>query len=186
MSAERPLLAALGLAIAGAAATAIAVVLSGDLGERDGRALATLTAVFLCAGAAIPSYRLLEQGGLAVLGAAVLVTVAADIPMFMVGIWKGEFGDGSNEQFKLVPTAIAWGLAGVVLATLPLMAPRARVLAPAVVTAGTAAVAGASLATALVWTETDDEAAVKALAVLAVVMVAGWLLGPIVHRSTRA
>lgn len=182
---ERALLAVLGLAIFGAAAAAVAVVLLGELGENDGRAIATLVAVFLCAGAALPAYRLLERGRLAALGAAVLVTVAADVPMFMVGIFEGEFGNGSNEQFNLVPTAIAWAIAGIVLATLPLLAPSRRVLAPALALAGGTAVAAASIATALVWTGTDQESWVKVLALASIVTVAGWLLAPIAERVAR-
>jgi hypothetical protein len=184
--AERAFLGALGLAILGAAATAVAVVLAGDLGEDEGLSIATLSAVFLCAGAALPAYRLLERGRLALLGAAVLVTVAADIPMFMVGIWEGAFFEGTNTQAKLVPTAFAWVIAGIVLATLPLLAPRTQILAPALALAGGAAVVGASIATALVWTETDQEGWIKVLAVASIVMVAGWLAAPIAQRVARA
>ena len=172
---------ALAAAAAVAAAAAIATVVSGDLGETDARTLGSLVAVFLCGGAAIAGVQLIDRRERS-LGAAVLAATPAVLVVFLLGIWKGEFGDGSNDWFKLIPIGFAWAVAVVVVATLPLIARPvwpAAILAPAV---AACAVGGAALATVLVWGDVNGEAWEKALAVLAILMVAGYVATPSLVR----
>jgi hypothetical protein len=171
----------LALAVAGTAVAAIVTVTSGDFGETDGRAVFALASVLLCGGAAIAALHLLE-GRLPLLGAILLVGAAVELVLFQVGIWKAEFGNGSNDYIKLVPITLAWAIATILLATLPLIAvDRSLILAAAPVVAALA-VGGATIATVLIWRESDSEAWGKALAVLGILMVAGYLLTAIARR----
>ena len=174
------------LAIAGAALVAIVTVLQGDLGETDGRTVFALAAVFLCGSAAIAALHLLDRGGLTLLGAIVLIAAPVELVLFQLGIWKAEFGDGSENDFiKLVPIMLGWVIATIVLATLPLIAVERRVLLTAVPTVGACALVGATIVTVLVWRESDSEGWGKTLAVLAILTVAGYLLTPLTERLIR-
>jgi hypothetical protein len=173
------------LAVAGVAAVAIVSVLRGDFSDRDVRTIMSLVAVFLCGSAAIAALHLLERPRLSLLGGAALAAAPLELVLFLLGIWKGQFGDGSNDYVKLFPTALAWVIVTIVAATLPLITddPRLlRTLLPGVVGC---AIAGATIATVLLWTETDSEGWGKTLAVLAILMVAGYILTPIAHRFIR-
>ncbi len=82
----------------------------------------------------------------------------------MVAAWKGEFGDGANDAATTLPTALVWVTATLAVATFPLVTAEPRLLRtlfPAV-------------------------SAGKALAVLAIVMAAGWLLAPVAERLLPA
>lgn len=174
------------LAIAGAALVAIFTVVTGDFGETDGRTVAALASVFLCGSAAIAGLHLLDRGGLPLLGALVLIAAPVELVLFELGIWKAEGGDGSsNDYLKLVPIMFAWVIATIVLATLPLIAVERRVVLTAVPAVGACALVGATIATTMIWRESDSEAWGKTLAVLAIVMVAGYLLTPLAERLTR-
>ena len=182
----RALWALTALAIAGAAVVAIVTVLRGEFGETDGRTVAALASVFLCGSTAIAGLHLLDRGGLPLLAALVLIAAPVELFLFQLGIWKAEFGDGSsNDYIKLVPIMFAWTIATIVLATLPLIAFKRRALLTAVPAVGACALVGATIATVLVWRESDSEGWGKTLAVLAILTVAGYLLTPLGERLTR-
>lgn len=170
-----------GLAVAGAAIAAIVTVTSGDFGETDGRAVLALAAVLLCGGAAIAALHLLERG-LPLLGAILIVAAAFELVLFQLGIWKAEFGDGSNDYFKLVPITFAWAIATVLLATVPLIAVDRSLILAAAPVVGALALVGATIATVLIWRESDSQAWGKVLAVVAILLVAGYLLTAIMRR----
>jgi hypothetical protein len=169
------------LAVAGAAIAAIVTVTSGDFGENDGRAVLALASVLLCGGAAIAALHLLD-GRLPVLGATLLVAAAVELVLFQLGIWKAEFGDGSNDYVKLVPITLAWAIATVLLATLPLIAVDRWLVLAAAPAVGAFALVGATIATVLIWRESDSQAWGKTLAVVGILMVAGYLLTAIIRR----
>jgi hypothetical protein len=167
-------------------------VTSGDFGDSDGRAVLALASVLLCGGAAIAALHLLD-GRLVLLGAILLVAAAVELVLFQVGIWKAEFGDGANDYVKLVPITLAWATATVLLATLPLIAVDRSLILAAAPVVGAFALVGATIATVLTWRESDSQAWGKTLAVVGILMVAGYLLTPIARRllpwpatSTRA
>jgi hypothetical protein len=173
------------LAVLAAALAAIVTVLSGDFGDNDGRAVLSLAAVLLCGSVAIAALHLLD-GRLPLLGAILLVAAAVELVLFQLGIWKAEFGDGSaNDYIKLVPITLAWAIATVLVATLPLIAVDRRLVLAAAPVVGALALVGATLATAMIWRESDSEAWGKTLAVIAILMVAGYLLTPLAERLTR-
>jgi hypothetical protein len=182
------------LAVAGTASAAIVTVMSGDLGENDGRAVIALASVLLCAGAAIAALHLLEgRGRLPLLGAILLIAALVELVLFQVGIWKAEVGDGANDYFKLVPIALAWAIATVLVATVPLIAVDRSLILAAAPVVGAFALVGATIATVLIWRESDSQAWGKTLAVVGILMVTGYLLTAIARRllptpasSTRA
>lgn len=173
-------------AVVGAAIAAIVTVLRGEPGGDDLKAVFSLLGVFLCGGAAIAALHLIEAGRLPVLGAFVLLAAAIELFLLELGIWKGVFFDGENSGYvKLVPSVLAWAVATVVLATLPLVASDERVRLVAVPLVGACALVGATIASAMVWREVDPPGWTKTLAVLAILTVAGYLLTPLAERLTR-
>ena len=139
--------------------------------------------MLLCGGAAIAGLHLLDRG-LRLFGGVVLIAAAVELVLFQLGIWKAEFGNGSNEYVKLIPIMLAWVIATIMLGTLPLIAVDSRLLVIAAAV-GACALVGATIATVLVWRETDDQGLGKTLAVLAILVVAGYLLTPLAERLTR-
>jgi hypothetical protein len=173
-------------AVAGAAVAAIVTVVSGEPGEDDFKTVSSLVAVFLCGGAAVAALHLLDRRGLRLLGAGLLVAAAVDFALIEVGIWKAVFFDGeSSDYVKLVPTGFAWAIAAIVLATLPLVAATGLVRLTAVPVVGACALVGATIATVMVWREIDSTGWAKTLAVIAIVMIAGYLLTPLAERLLR-
>ena len=169
--------------VTGAAVAAIVTVVRGEPSEDDVKTVYSLAAVFLCGGAAIGALHLFERPGLRLLGAVVLTAAAADLVLLEVGIWKGFIFDGeSSDYVKLIPTGFAWAIAIIVLATLPLVARSRRVLLTAVPAVGACALVGATVATIMVWREIDSTDWGKTLAVIAILMVAGYLLTPLAER----
>jgi surface polysaccharide O-acyltransferase-like enzyme len=170
------------LAIAGAALAAIVTVVNGDFGESDGRAVIALASVLLCASAAVAAVYLLESR-FQLLGAVLLVAAGVELVSFQLGIWKAEFGDGSsNDYIKLVPITFAWAIATVLLATLPLIAVDRWLVLAAAPVVGAFGLVGATIATVMIWRDNDSQAWGKTLAVLAILMVAGYLLTPVARR----
>jgi len=166
-------------AVAGAAIAAIVTVVEGDFDDTDLRTIFALAAVFLCGGAAIAALHLID-GRLPLLGGLVLIAALAEAVFFQLGIWKGQFGDGYDDWAKLVPIMFSWAIATIVLATIPLIADRTLFGAgPAVAALG---IVGATIATVMIWRESDSEAWGKTLAVIAILMVAGYLLTAVVRR----
>jgi hypothetical protein len=173
-------------AVVGAAFAAIVTVLSGEPGEDDAKTVYTLVAVFLCGGAAVGALHLLDHAGLRLLGAVVLVAAAADFVLLELGIWKAVFFDGDSSNYvKLIPIGLAWAIALVVLGTLPLLPGSRGLLLIAVPFVGACALVGATIATVMVWREIDSTGWGKTLAVLAILMLAGYLVTPLAERLTR-
>jgi hypothetical protein len=173
------------LAVAGTAIAAIVTVTNGDFGDNDGRAVFALASVLLCGGAAIAALHLLEAR-LPLLGAILLIAAVVELVLFQVGIWKAEFGNGSNDYFKLVPITLAWAIATVLLATVPLIAVDRSLIQGAAPVVGAFGLVGATIATALIWRESDSEAWGKTLAVVGILLVAGYLLTAIARRLLPA
>jgi hypothetical protein len=171
-------------AVVGAAIAAIVTVIGGDFGDTDGRIVFALAAVFLCGGAAIAALHLVD-GRLPLLGVLVLIAAAAELVLFQLGIWKGQFGDGFDDWAKLVPIMLSWVIATIVVATMPLIAGSTPQLG-AVPAVGALGLVGATIATVMIWRESDNESWGKTLAVIAILMVAGYLLTPILRRLLPA
>jgi hypothetical protein len=172
--------------IAGAAIAAAATVLAGDPGEDDAKTIFSLLAVALCGGAAVGALYLVDRAGLRLLGAIVLLAAAVNLTLTELGIWKGVFFDGDSSNYvKLVPTGMAWGLALLVLATLPLLATDPRLRLTAVSSVGACALVGATVATVMIWRDLDDSGWIKTLAVLAIATLAGYLITPLAERLLR-
>jgi hypothetical protein len=175
----RAIWAVTALAIAGAAFAAIVTVIEGDFDDTDLRTIFAFAAVFLCGGAAIAALHLVD-GRLPLLGGLVLVAAVAELVFFQLGIWKGQFGDGYDDWAKLVPIALSWVIATIVLGSMPLIA--GSTLRFSAVPVGALGLVGATIATVMIWRESDNEAWGKTLAVIAILMVAGYLLAAVVRR----
>jgi hypothetical protein len=174
-------------AILAAAVAAIVTVVSGPPGNDDVKTVYSLVAVFLCAGATVGGLHLVERPRLRLLGVIVLVIAAGAFTLLELGIWKSVIFDGeSSEYAKLIPIGFAWGIAAVVLATLPLVAVQPRIFFIAVPLVGACALVGATIATVMVWREVDSTGWGKTLAVVAIIMIAGYLLTPLAERLTRS
>ena len=174
-------------AILAAAVTAIVTVVRGAPGNDDVKTVYSLVAVFLCGGAAVGGLHLVDRPRLRLLGAIVLFVAAGAFALLELGIWKAVMFDGESSDYaKLLPIGFAWGIAAVVLATLPLVAAQPRIFFIAVPLVGACALVGATIATVMAWREVDSTGWGKTLAVLAIVMIAGYLLTPLAERLTRS
>jgi hypothetical protein len=172
-------------AVALATAVALLVVLIGDPSERDLRTAATLVAAILCGGAALAALEMLDRPALQALGALVLLAAAVDFVLFTLGVWKAEPFDGdTNDWVKLIPTGIAWATALIVASTTALLAGSTPRYALPVV--GLLAGAWATVATGMVWSETESERWIKLLGALAVLTVGGFLCAPLWRRTLAA
>jgi hypothetical protein len=181
--AARIAVALLALTIVGATVAAVVVLTTGRLGPTDGRVVATTVAVFLCGAAAVAAYGLIERRVLRPLAWLALLAVPPELAALLLGVWTF-VDEGENPYLRWLPTGLAWIVASLVVTTLRLALrdPRlARALPPAVTAT---AVAGAGLATTLVWTGADD-ASWRALASLAAVTFGAWLFGPLADRVVR-
>jgi hypothetical protein len=173
-------------AVVGAAIAAIVSVV-GDIGDSDVRSIMSLIAVFLCGSAAIAALTLLDRQHLPLLGGVALALVPVELGLFLLGIWKAPLGDGVEQNWwKLVPIALAWVIATIVLTTLPLVIDDRRLLRTMFPAVAACALAGASLATVLVLAESESEPWGKTLGVLAILTVAGYLLAAIMRRLLRS
>jgi len=183
--ARRTLAAFAATAVAVAAVVAIVAIVHGRFGDRDARVVASVAATLLVGGAALAGLQLIEARTLPLLGVVVLVVAAAAAVAFAIGIWEGQT-DPANDAFKLVPTAVAWTVATLVVATLPFAAHEPRVLRLVLPAVAACAAAGATLATVLVWAEIEDEPWGKTLATLATAMTAGYLGAPALSVLVRS
>jgi hypothetical protein len=173
-------------AVVGAATAAIVSVV-GDIGDTDVRSIMSLIAVFLCGSAAIAALTLLDRQQFPLLGGIALALVPVELVLFLLGIWKAPLGDGVQENWwKLVPIALAWVIATILVTTLALITDDPRLLKTALPAVAACALAGASLATVLVLVESDSEPWGKTLGVIAIVTVAGYMLTAIVRRLMPA
>ena len=171
--------------VVAATLAAIVTVARGELGLTEARAILSLPDVLLCAGEEIASLELLDRQRVHPLGVVALLSAGVEVVAFIVGIWKGQVGDGSNEYAKLVPTALAWAIVTLAVATFPLIAHDRRLMRTIFPGVTVCAVAGALLATILIWTENDSQGWGKTLAVLGILMVAGYVLPPVLDRLLR-
>jgi hypothetical protein len=177
----RTLFAALAVALTGAAIAAIvAAAIGGGLVVL--RVAVALLAVFLCGAAAASGVSLLGRGRLRLLGLAALVAVAGELPLLMVGVWKGELYE-EGDAINALPTGLAWVTATLVIATLPLVAGAPRVLRWFLPAVALTALAAASLLTYLIYWRAGGEAHVRAVIALAIAALAGWLIAPTLERA---
>ena len=163
------------------AAVAILVLLTGEMGETGGRilltsVLATITA--LLGVALMPAVADRRLGGVAI------VAVGAAVVGFVVvalGIWTDA---ESDLGWRLAGTAYAVAVGGAIAALLAGLPIRGRAA-----WVGTATVGVVGLTTVLVvvaiWGGFEGEAWGRLFAILAVLVAAGGLAVPILHRSTR-
>jgi hypothetical protein len=174
-------------AVAGAGVAAILTVVRGEPDFDDFRTVYSLPAVMLCGGAAIAALNVIERRRFFLLGAVALVASLVELVLFVLGIWKGVGfdGGGDSDYARLIPIALAWVIATIVLTTLVLIVSDRRLLLTIVPAVGTCALVGATLATVLVLQDNENLSWATTLAVLAILTVAGFLLTPLAERLTR-
>jgi hypothetical protein len=164
-----------------AALVAIGAILSGDIGETEGKIFATLAATFVAGSTAIAGVALLASGASRPLALAGIVLACGSYVFWAEQIWAQHDSDG---YWKLLLGVLAWTLAALIAITNRLLVrtPRlVRTLYPA-----TAAAAGlaAAIATALILREQGD--GWQLLAILVILAVLGEILAPILERYSAA
>jgi hypothetical protein len=161
--------------LAGAAGTAVVWVAKGSFGETEGRIMFSLVGIFLSLAVAVASLRLLELRRVRPIAFLALAAVPFELASFVYASWYGYVGDGSSE-IEWYLTALAWVTASLVVTTLAVVSSNRRVTWTLLPANFLSAVAGASIATVLVWTEADDADLGRALACLGIVTAGSWLL----------
>src|SRR5262245_28205856 len=107
MSLRRLFLLGTAAAASVAALVAIAAILSGELGETEGRIFATLATTFVAGSTLIAGLALLERGESRGLGVAGVVFAIAGFVLWFARIW-GEFG--GDDYWKLLGALTTWAL----------------------------------------------------------------------------
>jgi hypothetical protein len=188
ITAVRALLAVLAAGVAGSAAVGVVAVARGRFGETDVRLIATLIAIFLCASAALASLALLERGQIRPVALVVLLAALFELVAMAVPIWTLE-GDGEESGLKWLATGFVWVVAGIFVTALRLLVAEPRVVRLMLPLVGVFA-AGHAAAVTLVawgepWSERNEDRLARTIAALAILMVAAFLLTPIVERLLR-
>jgi hypothetical protein len=168
------------LAVAGG--TAIVWLCIGRLSNIEFRIVVTAVGVFLPLATAVAAVRMIGLGAARLLGWLALAAVPFELAAFIDSAWYGET-DYPNKDYKWFPTALAWTVASLLVTT----AARTRGLARFVFFALTFlfAVAGAAVATVMLWSNVDDDDWGRALASLGVAAGASWLVGAGIERLVR-
>ncbi len=129
-------------ALAGVAAlVAIAAVLSGDLGETEGKIFATLAATFVAGSALTSGVALLARRASPLVGYAGIVLALFGYVIWAEQIWVEHESDG---YWKVLGTALIWTLALLLISTNRLMLSSPRLIGtlyPATAAAATLAAA---------------------------------------------
>lgn len=182
--AMRPIWLAAAAAVGVATLAALGVLLTGEPGESDARMVATLAGVLLCGAGAVAGLELVDRPGLRPLGVLVVLAALVDFVLYTLGVWEAEPFDGEDSGFlKMVPTGLVWGIA-ILVAAACLLTSNRRVRSLAAAAAAVAA-GFAAVATGLIWAENDADGWLKLLGSLAILMVGGFLLVPLLRRLAR-
>lgn len=182
----RPVLfALLAAGVAGSAAVGVVSVVRGRFGETDVRLIATLIAIFLCAAAALASLALLERAQMRTIALLALLASPIELVAMVIPIWRFE-GDGGGDLLQWLAAGFVWAVAGIFATSLRLLVVDpwvVRVMVPAV---AAFAAAHAAVVTVLVfgepWSDRNEDALARTIAVLAILMVAAFLVTPVVER----
>lgn len=186
---RRAVLAILAAGVAGSAAVGLIAVSIGRFGETDVRLIATLIAIFLCASAALASLALLERGQIRPVALLVLLAAPLELVAMAVPIWTFE-GDGEGgNSIKWLATGFVWVVAGIFVTALRLLVVDPRVLRAMLPLVGAFAAGHAAAVTVVAWgepwSEDTEDALARTIAALAILMVAAFLMTPIVERLLR-
>ncbi|HSM01084.1 MAG TPA: hypothetical protein VK960_01410 [Acidimicrobiia bacterium] len=177
---NRPLVRIVIGLIAANAAIAVFVLLSGDIGDTEGKILLTSLLATATAVLAMTSAPALTAGRLGWIPHLGIATAALGFVMVTVGIWSRPesvwFAKAAGSAYLV---AVACALA-CLLSAWPIRGPSSWVGTTAFVLV--AAVAGMLLVA--IWFEVDLSGYWRAFSVLAVLLAAAALATPILHRST--
>lgn len=165
-----------------AALIAIVALLRGELTETDGEILLTLGALFLTGAVGLAGLALAESGRYAPVGSTVAALAPVEFGILTYWIWSDFSGDDLS-RIGLTTILLVVGQLAVV-AHLLLLSSR-RLLPVVALTTVLVGLAVGGTITAI-WTEPDDTAWAKALAVTWILAGLCWFLLPIVQRYTSA
>ncbi len=169
-----------------AALVALAAVVRGEFSDNDGRILVTLGALLYTGTAALAGLALVDQGRAQPVGWAVTAAAPVSFALVAWAIWSFTFDEEGNETVeKLAWSSMILLLAGLMATTALLLArgPRLVRLAGG---AGALAGAGAAVSVVGIWTEPEDSAFGKAVAVLWILAGLCYFLVPVLQRFTSA
>lgn len=170
-----------------AALVALVAVLRGDFSDTDGRILGTLAALLYTGGTALAGLALVERGGrVQLLGWAVVGAAPVCLGLITWEIWSRYFdGGGDYDATRAAWSAVLVLLVGLVAATGLLLA-RGRLATSLAWAAVGFAACAAALSVAGIWTEPEDDAYVKVLAVLWILSGLCYFLAPVLQRFSTS
>lgn len=172
-----------GLALAAAAVVAIVAIAAGDFGDTFWRIIGTIATLFVAGAAVLAALELLARRQLRLLAWAVLVTAPAAGVTLLIATWKDSI---STTYANGLTMSVLFLLAGIVATTLRLIA---RLDRPAVIVVFVSEMlvtaALVALAVPLIWIADVPDAALRALLVLLVLTLLGYVLTPVVQRLTH-
>jgi hypothetical protein len=165
-----------------AALVAIVALLRGELTETDGRILLTLGALFLVGATGLAGLALADRDRYSELGWAVAVLASVEFGILAIWIWSDLPGETRD---RLALTAVLAVVGQLAVATQLLLLSKPRLL-PLVAATAVAVTAAAGGTVAAIWTEPEDTAWAKVLAVLWILAGLGWFLLPVLQRLMAA
>ena len=164
------------------ALVAIGTIVTGDLGETEGKIFATIAMTFVAGSTVIAGLACLARGSSRALGVAGVVLACAGFALWTAQVW-GEFD--SEGYWKLVGLVTAWSLALLVVTTNRLMTSSPRLLRT-VYPATAAAAFGAALVASVLLLLREQGDGWQLFAVLLVLALLGEALAPILERYAAA
>jgi hypothetical protein len=172
-----------GVSLTALAITAIVAVVAGDFGDTFWRTIGTIVILFSAGSAALAGLELIDRGQFRPVAWIVLLTAPAEAVTLLIATWKQSI---STTYANGLVMCTLFLLAGLVLTTLRLIVrldrPAVIVLFVSEVIVTTALVA---LAVPLIWIADVPDAALRALLVLVVLTLLGYVLTPVVQRLAR-
>jgi hypothetical protein len=162
-----------------AALVALAALFGGDFDETDGEILATLGLAILAGGDALAGLGLHEQRKARPLGGVLLVAAPVCFLIVAAYIWRGFEGDLARWAGTGLIVLIA---SGIISSSLLLR--RNQAFAWLVWAQAAALALALSTTLALIWSDGTDEGTAKAAAACWILAVLGWVLVPVLQRSS--
>lgn len=166
-----------------AALVALAAILRGDFSETDGRILGTLGLVLYTGGALFAGLAVVERGR-PIVGWSLVAGAPICFLLVLPAIWSVLDESGDYDMWRWAWTGVLALVAGSVLATALLLGHTQAAQLLALVTGAVAGIA-TTLSIAAVWTESDADGWIQAIAALWILTVLGYVLVPVVDRFGR-
>jgi hypothetical protein len=160
-----------------AALVAIAAVLGGSFGATQEHILETCGIAFVCGATALAGLACVDRGVIVLVGWIAVALGLTSFVTWTAGAWSEPSSDGF---WKVAGLLGVWTFAGLIVATLRLLASSPRLLRTLVPTTWAAALLGATVSTVMILTE--DDGPWKLVVVLVILTALGYALTPVLQR----